>query len=170
MTSNVGSEFVREMEQLGFALGEEKKDKKEDELKDKIRKSLERRFRPEFLNRLDDIIVFNTLSKENLKAIVEIQLAKVAQRLRAKDISLKITAEARNYIAKEGYDPNYGARPLRRFIENKILNPLAERLVSGTIKTGGNISVDVKNGEILIESGAERKKKTSRKKEVASIS
>jgi ATP-dependent Clp protease ATP-binding subunit ClpA len=147
MTSNVGSEFVHEMERLGFTTdAESAKDKMEDELKDKIRKSLERRFRPEFLNRLDETIIFNSLSKENLKSIVEIQLAKMMQRLSRKNIEINLSPEAKEYISDKGYDPHYGARPLKRFIESKILNPLAEKLVKGSIKSGDKaIEVAIKS-------------------------
>ena len=152
MTSNVGSEFVHEMEKLGFAADEESaKEKKEEDLKDKIRKSLERRFRPEFLNRLDEIMIFNTLSRDNLKSIVEIQLARMKQRLARKFIDIELSQAAKEYVAQEGYDPHYGARPLKRFIESKILNPLAEKLVRGAIKSGDRVMVNLKLGELVIE-------------------
>src|SRR3989338_5284429 len=152
MTSNVGSEFVHEMEKLGFAADEESaKEKKEEDLKDKIRKSLERRFRLEFLNRLDEIMIFNTLSRDNLKSIVEIQLARMKQRLARKFIDIELSQAAKEYVAQEGYDPHYGARPLKRFIESKILNPLAEKLVRGAIKSGDRVMVNLKLGELVIE-------------------
>ena len=164
MTSNVGSEFVHEMEKLGFATEEDStKDKKEDELKDKIKKSLERRFRPEFLNRLDEIIIFNTLSKENLKSIVEIQLSRMRKRLADKSIEIELTPSAKEFIADKGYDPHYGARPLKRFIESKILNPLAEQLVRGSIKSGDKILVTVKGGEFAIEIASRPKRRTAKK-------
>ena len=168
MTSNVGSEFVHEMEKLGFVAEEDGgKSKKEEELKDKIRKSLERRFRPEFLNRLDEIIIFNTLSQENLKAIVEIQLARMRSRLEKKSINLDIATAAKEFIAQEGYDPHYGARPLKRFIEAKILNPLAEKLVRGSIKPGDKILVGVRNKELVIEITSAKKRRP--KKEIVSV-
>ena len=159
MTSNVGSEFVREMEKLGFEpeedgpprLGEAGKNKKEEELKDKIRKALEYRFRPEFLNRLDEVIVFNSLSREDLKKIVDIQLQKVLERMAEKKVRLEVSAEAQNYLAREGYDPNYGARPLKRFIQSRILNPLAEKIVSGSLKPGSGVAVDLKQGKLVFE-------------------
>ncbi|MBI4059646.1 AAA family ATPase, partial [Candidatus Giovannonibacteria bacterium] len=158
MTSNVGSEFVREMEKLGFEPEEDGKSKKEEELKDKIRKALERRFRPEFLNRLDEIIIFNTLAKENLKKIVDIQLQKVHLRMQEKNITVKVSPEAKNYIAEEGYDPNYGARPLKRFIQNHVLNPLAEKLVSGAVRSGDRVSVNLKGGGLVIEIAPRQRK------------
>ncbi|KKT61905.1 ATP-dependent chaperone ClpB [Candidatus Giovannonibacteria bacterium RIFCSPLOWO2_02_44_8] len=168
MTSNVGSEFVHEMEKLGFSAEDASgKDAREDELKDKIRKSLERRFRPEFLNRLDEIIIFNTLSKENLKSIVEIQLERMKSRLAAKSIEIELTPHAKDFIASEGYDPHYGARPLKRFLESKILNPLAEKLVKGAIKTGDKVTVDLKDKELVV--GVVSSKRRRAKREVAVV-
>jgi len=169
LTSNVGSEFVREMEKLGFVVNAENgRDQKEEELRDKIRKSLEKRFRPEFLNRLDDIVIFNTLTKENLMRIVEIQLKKVISRLEGKEISVKVSDEAKAWLVEQGYDPHYGARPLRRFIESKILNPLAEKIVKGSIGKGDVAEVTFKNGNLLIEIISDKKKKPG-KKEVAEV-
>jgi ATP-dependent Clp protease ATP-binding subunit ClpA len=128
---------------------------------------LERRFRPEFLNRLDEIIIFNTLSKENLKSIVEIQLARMKNRLAGKNIEIELTPSAKEFVANEGYDPHYGARPLKRFIESKILNPLAEQLVRGSIKSGDKVVVSAKGKELTIEI-APRAKRT--KKEAAVVS
>ena len=135
--------------------------------KDKIRKSLERRFRPEFLNRLDEIIIFNTLSKENLKSIVEIQLERMKSRLAAKSIEIELTPHAKDFIASEGYDPHYGARPLKRFLESKILNPLAEKLVKGAIKTGDKVTVDLKDKELVV--GVVSSKRRRAKREVAVV-
>ncbi|MBI2024297.1 AAA family ATPase [Candidatus Giovannonibacteria bacterium] len=161
MTSNVGSEFVHEMEKLGFEMDESAftiKERREDELKDKIRKSLERRFRPEFLNRLDEIIIFNTLSRENLKSIVGIQLLRMKSRLLGKNIDIDLTPAAKDFLADKGYDPHYGARPLKRFIESKILNPLAEKLVRGDIKSADRVLVDLKGKELVLEIISPRKK------------
>ncbi len=159
MTSNVGSEFVQQMERIGFDMGEgeNEKEKREEDLKDKIRKALERRFRPEFLNRLDEIIIFNTLSRENLKMIVDIQLSLVFSRLSDKKIVLKVSEAAKAHIAREGYEPHYGARPLKRYIESKVLNLLAEKIVSGSIKSGDSVTVDVKGGQLAVELGSKKK-------------
>ncbi|MBI5045830.1 MAG: AAA family ATPase [Candidatus Niyogibacteria bacterium] len=151
MTSNVGSEFVSELETLGFAVEEKNAEKKQSELKGKIRKSLEKRFRPEFLNRLDEIIIFNTLSEQELASIVNIQLERVSERLARKGIKLHVSREAAALLGKLGNDPHYGARPLKRVIQNKILNPLSEQIVGATIKDGSTVSIGVKNGEFSIE-------------------
>ncbi len=150
MTSNVGSEYIRQMEKLGFTPIEKQEEKTDKELKDKIREALENKFRPEFLNRLDEIIIFNTLTSENLKDIVKIQIDLVTKRLAEKGINLKISEPTLSFLAKEGYNPQYGARPLKRLIQNKILNKAAELIVGGKAKTGSGISVDMKRGEIVL--------------------
>ncbi|MCR4284255.1 MAG: AAA family ATPase [Parcubacteria group bacterium] len=165
MTSNVGGEYVRQMEKLGFTSEEETEEKRSGELKDKIQKSLESRFRPEFLNRLDEIIIFNPLSGENIKDIVERQIEIVAKRLREKEIILTISEEALSILSKEGYNSHYGARPLKRLIQSKILNPVAEYIVSGRIRGGGKVMVGVdKNNEIVIELPSKPAVDSSRKK------
>ncbi|NOY35673.1 MAG: AAA domain-containing protein [bacterium] len=161
MTSNVGSEYVRQMETLGFATGEEKdeEDKAEKQIKEKIRKSLEAKFRPEFLNRLDEIIIFNSLSMDDLKEIVKIQIDIVSKRLLEKGIGFAITEEALSFLVKEGYNPRYGARPLKRMIQSKILNPLASLIISGKVKIGGKILVDARKGELTIEMAGKNRTK-----------
>ncbi len=151
MTSNVGSEYVRRLETLGFATDEESAEKTETELKEKIMEELENRFRPEFLNRLDEIIIFNTLTPENIKEIVKIQVDMVAKRLEEKDISLEISDQALSFLAKEGYNPHYGARPLKRLIQNKILNRTAEFIVGSKVKAGDTVSVSLKNSDVSLD-------------------
>jgi ATP-dependent Clp protease ATP-binding subunit ClpA len=152
MTSNVGSEYIREMTTLGFVAEESKGEKKEEEdLKDKIREALESRFRPEFLNRLDEIIIFNSLTREDLKDIVRIQIELVAKRLLDKEINFKITEQALSFLVKEGYNPHYGARPLKRLIQNKILNKAAEMIVGNKVKASNTITVDLIKGDIAVE-------------------
>jgi len=152
MTSNVGGEYVKQMEKLGFASEEETEEKKNIDLKDKIQKSLESRFRPEFLNRLDEIIIFNPLSSESIKDIVGKQIEIVVKRLREKEMILTVSEDALSILAKEGYNPHYGARPLKRLIQSKILNPVAEHIVSGKIRGGDKVMVDVdKDNQIVIK-------------------
>ena len=151
MTSNVGSEYIREMATLGFTADEGRGEKTEEELKSKIREALENRFRPEFLNRLDEIIIFNSLNPENLKEIVKIQVEIVAKRLSEKGINFKISEPTLSFLAKEGYNPLYGARSLKRLIQNKILNKAAELIVSNKVKAGSTLMVDLIKGEIVTE-------------------
>ena len=119
--------------------------------KEKVTDRLKDFFRPEFLNRLDEIILFNILSPEALRKIVDMQVAQVTARLTSKDITLEIKPEVYEYLAKEGYNPHYGARPLNRLIQNKILNPVASYIISNGAKKGDTIIVSVKNNDLVIE-------------------
>ena len=171
MTSNIGSEYVRQMGIVGFVTSESGKEESEHntKLKEKIREALESRFRPEFLNRLDEIIIFNTLSAKDVEGIVHIQLQKVSQRLIEKEIKLLVSKEAIEALAKEGYNPNYGARPLKRMIQSKILNPVAEAIVGGKVKPGDTVSVHHKNDDFTVDIVPKRKRisvKGEAKKEV----
>lgn len=111
-------------------------------MKDTVLSELRQAFRPEFLNRLDEIIVFHALSEEHLKDIVEIQLASLRARLEERHIVLKLSEAARTHLVKSGYDPNYGARPLKRAIQREIETPLAKRIVGGEIRDGDTVWID----------------------------
>ena len=166
LTSNIGSQYIDKMESIGFNTGDEKQDY--NDAKEKVMNSLKEHFRPEFLNRLDDIIMFDILTPEAIRKIVKIQIDIVKKRLAEKEITLNITDDVISYLAKEGYDPHYGARPLKRLIQNKILTPVASFMISSKVLSGGTISVNMKNGEIAIriEKGKKRisaKKKTAKK-------
>ncbi|MFA6050944.1 MAG: hypothetical protein WC761_07215, partial [Candidatus Paceibacterota bacterium] len=113
--------------------------------------ALKEYFRPEFLNRLDDILIFDILSAENIRKIVDIQIEHVRERLKGKEIDLVLTDAAMTYLGKEGYNPQYGARPLKRLIQNKILNPVANLIIGQGVSKGGVISVDVKNNELTFD-------------------
>jgi len=149
LTSNLGSNFIEKMESLGFT-----NNKKEDEYahtKEKVLDTLKDYFRPEFLNRLDDIIVFDILSRDVIRSIVDIKVNIVKERLSGKGITLSMSDEALLYLAKEGYDPHYGARPLGRLIQDKILNPVAMFIISGKAKKGDVVYVSKKDNELVIE-------------------
>ncbi len=148
MTSNIGSEFVSELSKIGFASSadEARADAGED-LKDKIRKALERNFRPEFLNRIDEIIVFNSLSRAVLRRIVERQLERVSKRALERGITLSFDTSLKDFLAEKGYDPHYGARPLKRAIQTHLLNKLAQELIAHTIKAGDAVMVEAKDNE-----------------------
>jgi len=165
MTSNVGSEFAKELSRLGFETAEESEvpREREKELKDNIMKALEQRFRPEFLNRLDEIIIFNPLDRDEIAKIVDIQLNEVRERLAEKGIGFSLTSSAKNLLAREGYDPNFGARPLKRLIQSKILNAIAEKMIGGAARSGDRLAIDEKGGELVIVSEKETPKKTSKK-------
>ncbi len=149
LTSNIGSQFVEKMESIGFSNNSEKQDYSK--MKEKVLEALKDHFRPEFLNRLDEIIVFDILSEGAIKEIVNLRVGVVKDRLMAKGINFEISDDALSYLAKEGYDPHYGARPLNRLIQNKILNPVASYIISNGIKKGGTVFVSVKNNELVIE-------------------
>ena len=159
MTSNVGSEFMQEIARLGFADGvEESRENKEEELKEKIRKSLERRFRPEFLNRLDEVIIFNSLNPKVIARIVEQHLDKVRVRMGEKGIALSFSDALKKYIQEKGYDERYGARPVKRAIQTYVLNRLAEEIVSGRMKEGDEVVCDARGGEVaFLKSSSEIK-------------
>jgi len=144
MTSNIGSQHIEKMEKLGFASPGATDAKNYIQTKEKVMSSLKDHFRPEFLNRLDDIIVFDILSPEAIKEIVTIQVAEVVKRLAEKGIELVLQPEAYEYLAKEGYNPQYGARPLKRLIQNKILTPVAKLIIGQELNKGGIITVGVK--------------------------
>ncbi len=148
MTSNVGSEHIAKMSSLGFLGRKEAVEK--NLLKDKVMEALKESFRPEFLNRIDEIIIFNYLGRQEIKKIVELELTKVAGRLKEKGIKIKILETAKKILAEQGFDPNLGARPLKRVIQRKVLDPLALKIVSGVVRRGDEIIVDSDDGKILI--------------------
>ena len=146
MTSNVGAEEISRDLTLGFAVhhDEETSRKREfDTMKDKVMGRLKQTFRPEFLNRLDGTIVFHSLTREQIRQVVEVEMARVRKQLSEQDITLEITPEAMDMIGDKGYDHHFGARPLRRQIQTLIEDPLAEGLLDGRFMTGQTIRVDV---------------------------
>jgi ATP-dependent Clp protease ATP-binding subunit ClpC len=177
MTSNVGSIFIDKMEKIGFSNGDFTETDKYSEMKEKVTEALKDSFKPEFLNRIDEIIIFNILSKKAIQNIVDIQIGHVKNRLKEKDISLEISTKALKYLVDEGYNPNYGARPLKRLIQSKILNPVASMMISHNIMNGGKVSVDLKGKEFsfeikrgskkILSSNLKRTKVSRRKKEGA---
>ncbi len=147
MTSNLGSQFIEKMENMGFGGG----DRAYEGVKDKVLEALKDHFRPEFLNRVDEMIVFDVLSPESLEKIVDIRIAQVATRLLEKGILLDVSLDALKHLGKVGYDPHYGARPLNRLIQTKILNPVATFIISNGIGKGDTVTVSMKGEELLIE-------------------
>jgi ATP-dependent Clp protease ATP-binding subunit ClpC len=149
LTSNIGSQFVEKMESIGFSNNSQKQDYSS--MKEKVTEALKDNFRPEFLNRLDEIIVFDVLSEIALKEIVNLRIKVVVDRLKTKGINFEISDGALSYLAKEGYDPHYGARPLNRLIQNKILNRVASYIISNKVSKGDTVFVSEKNNEIIVE-------------------
>ncbi len=150
MTSNIGAEHIDRMSKFGF-MKQSDEASQYDQAKSKVLESLKNFFRPEFLNRLDEIIIFDILSPETIRSIVEIQIGLVKERLLSKEIELSVTEEVVDYIAKEGYDPRFGARPLKRVIQSKILTPVASMMVGEGMLQGGTVSVSMKKGEFCFD-------------------
>jgi len=150
MTSNVGSEYITAMSKLGFETQSEKElIKEEDNFKDKIMGALREDFRPEFLNRIDEIVIFNPLRPKDIEQIADIQLKEVEERLSVKSIKISIDAAARKYLAKEGFSPEFGARPLKRLIQKLVLDSLADKIIRGELKDGGKVKISVKNNSLV---------------------
>lgn len=160
MTSNLGSHHIQKMQSIGFS--DDSRTQSYDGTKKKVMESLRDFFRPEFLNRLDDIIIFNTLSQDVISSIVKSQLLLVTDRLKNKGIAVRYTKKMIAYLAEKGFDPQYGARPLKRLIQNEILNELALQMIQNDINEGSKITVDVKDGKVVIAN----KLKAVRKKKV----
>ncbi len=161
MTSNIGSEHIARMGSLGFLSG---KDEEKKDLKERIMEALKEEFRPEFLNRVDEIIIFNYLLRPEIKKIVDLELAKVATRLESKKIEIKVAEKVKEILAERGFDPNLGARPLKRIIQKLVLDPLAIEIVAGKISEGERVVVDLEGDKIifrtskdLIKTGPEKK-------------
>ena len=153
MTSNVGSHYVREMAQLGFRHGVEREAEwkhHEENFRGKILEVLKQEFRPEFLNRIDEIVIFNSLGTREVEKIVELQLDRVRKKLEERRIRITIDANAKKFIAEQGFDPEYGARPIKRLIEKMILNQLADRLIGGTLKDGQRVKISFKESALQI--------------------
>jgi ATP-dependent Clp protease ATP-binding subunit ClpC len=154
MTSNVGADLIKRQSSLGFHLERDEALEEQlayEEMRKKLTETLKRAFRPEFINRLDAVVVFRALNKEDIQKIVSLELEKVANRLKEHNISLHATSAALALLAEEGYDPEMGARPLKRVIQQRVEDPLSDALLSGKFSDGDSVLVDVDdNGEILL--------------------
>jgi ATP-dependent Clp protease ATP-binding subunit ClpC len=146
MTSNVGAELLKKQTSLGF--GAAKLDESHEGMRDKVMEETKRVFKPEFLNRLDDIIVFHSLAKGDLEHIVTLEVKKVIDRLKAKSITVVLEPDAKEFLISKGYDPQYGARPMRRAVERYLEDPVAEEILRGTFQPGQELHV-VKDGDKL---------------------
>jgi ATP-dependent Clp protease ATP-binding subunit ClpC len=154
MTTNIGADTIKRQTSLGFSLKrDEATEEKEayEDMRKKLLESLRRVFRPEFINRLDAMIVFRSLSREHIKQIVQLELNKVAVRLEEHEVLLSATAAALEKLADLGFDPDMGARPLRRVIQQKVEDPLSDSLLSGSFEKGDSILVDLKDDEIVLQ-------------------
>jgi ATP-dependent Clp protease ATP-binding subunit ClpB len=159
MTSNIGSQYIQKMESMGFHNHTEEIEYSQ--TKEKVQDALKDYFRPEFLNRIDEIVVFDILRPEAIKEIVKLRTEVVLARLKEKGITVTVSDEALSYLARVGYNPHYGARPLNRLIQTKILNPIAERIISRTIADGDTVTVSIAGDDILITSAIKKKQSSS---------
>jgi ATP-dependent Clp protease ATP-binding subunit ClpB len=138
MTSNVGSQWINEL-----------KGKDDPEMENRVMDALRNTFRPEFLNRIDETIIFNSLGLEEIKRIVDIQVSLLKKRLESSKITLELTENAREYLANTGFDPVYGARPLKRAIQRYVQDPLSIKILEGDIGEGSSITMDIKDGQVV---------------------
>ena len=153
MTSNVGAELIRRQTHLGFDLEREEVVEERpayDEMHKKLMEALRKEFRPEFLNRVDATIVFHALTKEQITQIVDLELAKVAERLVEHGLTLSVTEEARSKLAELGYDPEMGARPLRRVIQDKVEDQLSDAMLAGDFEPTDTVLIDVEDGDVVL--------------------
>jgi ATP-dependent Clp protease ATP-binding subunit ClpB len=156
MTSNIGSDMILDWGttrgEIGFKDGEDEAKEGHGDIETRVRALLRDHFRPEFLNRLDEVVMFHALAKPELMKIVELQFAHVAERLKAKRIAVTFTEKAKKLIAEKGYDPAYGARPLKRAIQDLVLDELSLRIIEGKIQEGADVSIDASKEQIVITS------------------
>ena len=158
MTSNAGANRIVDPKHLGFSQGDTEKQDYE-RMKASVMEEVKTMFKPEFLNRIDDIIVFHTLSEKEVKSIVSLMLKNLAKQVYEQmEITLKFTSTLKSYIAKESYDKKYGARPLRRMIQNKVEDELANELLAGNVKKGDNVNVGYKNNKVTFTPVEQKKK------------
>jgi ATP-dependent Clp protease ATP-binding subunit ClpB len=146
MTSNLGSQWILE-------LGEADRE----EMERRVQEALREHFRPEFLNRVDELIVFRSLTRADIRRIVDLQIERLRRMLAEREIGLSLSDEARDALAEEGYDPHLGARPLKRTIQRRLQNPLAMQLLEGKFKPGQSVEVDVRGGAFVFRAGAREK-------------
>ena len=151
MTSNVGAHMIQNTSKLGFSVSNDEKKDKYEKLKETVMEELKKAFRPEFLNRIDDIIVFAHLNKEEIREIVDLMLNDLFKRLNERQLKIEVTDAAKDYLAKEGYSETYGARPLRRVIQKKVEDVLAEEILTGNYQPNDELIMDMRDDQIVIE-------------------
>jgi ATP-dependent Clp protease ATP-binding subunit ClpC len=147
LTSNIGAELIKKQSVMGFG-GNQRDETKYDVMKEKILEEAKKALKPEFINRLDDLIVFHPLAKKELYKIVDLEISKVVERIKTKEILIELDELAKDFLADKGYDPDYGARPMRRAVERHLEDPMAEELLRGTIKSGDTVKVSALDGKL----------------------
>lgn len=168
MTSNVGASMIATQSKLGFVTADDEKKDKYEKLKDTVNEEMKKAFRPEFINRIDDIIVFAHLSKEEIRQIVDLMMKDLFKRLDERGLTMEVTDDVKDFLATDGYNEAYGARPLRRLIQRKVEDTLAEEILSGKYHEGDTIVLDMKDGKMFFsKKGDEPKAEKSEEKAVA---
>ncbi len=167
MTSNVGASMITTTSRLGFSTAEDESKDKYEKLKDTVMEEMKKAFRPEFLNRIDETIVFSHLSKEEIRQIVDLMLRDLFKRLDEKELKVDVTDEVKDHLAEAGYSEAYGARPLRRLIQRKIEDMLAEEILSGKYSAGDTIRLVMNDDKITCEKATKRR--SSKAKEEVSV-
>jgi ATP-dependent Clp protease ATP-binding subunit ClpC len=153
MTSNIGAELIKRDTTLGFAVkADDAKDQQQsyERMKEKVLGEMKKFFRPEFLNRIDGVVVFHALNKEHIRKIVDLMLSEVWKELVEKTVKLEVTAAAKDLLGEKGFDPVFGARPLRRTIQDLLEDPLSEALLRGDFQAGDTVLVDCEDDKIVI--------------------
>lgn len=150
MTSNVGADVIKKNSTLGFTAAHDA-GRDYNNMKDKVMGELKKSFRPEFLNRIDEIIVFHSLDETHIAQIVTLMADELRKRLKEQDVDFVLTDSAKAFLAKEGFDPSFGARPLRRAIQKHIEDRLSEELLRGNISKGDTLTIDEKDGELVVQ-------------------
>ncbi|MCR4435175.1 MAG: ATP-dependent Clp protease ATP-binding subunit [Clostridiales bacterium] len=150
MTSNVGARMISEPKRMGFSAGGDERAKNYEDMKNNVMGELKKTFRPEFLNRVDEVIVFHPLDEEHLKKIVGLMIDSLAKRLKQNAITLEVSEEAKAFLVKKGFDQIYGARPLRRSIQSLVEDKLAEHMLEGKVKAGDNVVIDFKDDNLVL--------------------
>lgn len=148
LTSNVGASTIKKQKSLGFTIASDEREDQYEKMKENVMEELKHSFRPEFLNRIDDIIVFHQLVEEDLQKVVKLMLKSVSERLTDQEIRIKFSEEAEKLLAEKGFDPSYGARPLRRTITKIVEDKISEEILNGDIHKGDEVSVTVKDNEL----------------------
>jgi ATP-dependent Clp protease ATP-binding subunit ClpC len=154
MTGNIGAEEISRNLSIGFTVyqdDDKKRHREYEVMRDKVMSRLKQTFRPEFLNRIDGVMVFHSLQPEEIRQIVNLELDRVRKQLAEQEISLDVTIEAMDLLGERGYDHTYGARPVRRIIQNLIEDPLAEGLLDNSFQAGDTVRVEVHEGTIKLE-------------------
>ena len=159
MTSNVGASMIATQSKLGFTTAEDEKKDKYEKLKDTVNEEMKKAFRPEFINRIDDIIVFAHLSKEEIRQIVDLMMKDLFKRLDERGLKMEVTDEVKDFMATDGYNEAYGARPLRRLIQRKVEDTLAEEILTGKYHEGDTIVLDMKDGKMFFSKKGENSPK-----------